>query len=499
MKLASKSLGDRTAEVAVHQSSPHKPHGAERALIWSIANTAFGKLGTLLISVVIARVLGPDEFGTYAVAMVALMAILSFNELGVSLAIVRWQDDPRRIAPTVTTISVVASVAFFVIAFAATPAFTTAMGDPAANDVVRLMLICVPLNGLVATPAALLQREYRQGRRTAADQVNMWLGAAVSVVLAIAGWGAMSLAIGRVVASVVFAVMLIAFSPERLRFGWDRTLIRPLLGFGMPLAASSIVVFAVGYTDQLVVGTLLGAQALGFYLLAFNLASWPVSMLSQPLRAVAPAAFARIQADVDRMDTNFRAAARIVLAVSLPACAFIAGAAVPIVTFVYGQQWAPSALALQWLALHAAVRILFELAYDFLAVKRKSSTLMVIQVVWLVALVPALLIAASAGGIGAVALAQAIVALVVLVTCYAWALGSAGVSLKRLATTAVLPLVGGVAAGVASYISAQLISFNLLAALLGGLFALGVMGLLLLGSRYSLRTLRSIPVVKAVA
>ena len=464
--------------------------GAQRALVWSFANTAFGKFGTLLISIVIARVLGPDEFGTYAVALVALAAVLSFNELGVSLAIVRWEGDPRRIAPTVATISVVASVAFFAIAWAATPAFVAVMGDPGATDVVRLMLVCVPLNGLVAVPAALLQREYQQGRRAAADQVNIWLGAVISVLLAVLGWGAMSLAIGRVVASVVFSAMLLAFSPAPLRLGWNRDVVGPLLRFGMPLAGASIAVFAVGYADQVVVGSVLGTRELGFYVLAFNLASWPVTILSQPLRAVAPAAFARIQGDPVRMDVNFRAAYRLVLAVALPACAFLAGAAWPIVTFVYGDVWAPAALALQWLALQAAVRIVFELSYDFLAVKRRSAVLMLIQGVWLVALLPALIVGALIDGIRGVAVAQFVVAGIILIAGYGWALARAGVRVGGLARASGVPLLGGVVAGVAGWLLAQEITPDGVAALIAGVVSVGVSAVLLWASRGSLALLR---------
>lgn len=472
--------------------------GARRALLWSFANTAVGKFGTLFISIVIARLLGPDEFGTYAVALVALAAVLSFNELGVSLAIVRWEGDPYRIAPTVTTISVTTSIAVFVSAWFATPAFASAMGDSGATDVVRLMLVCVPLNGLAATPAALLQREYQQGRRTAADQVNIWLGAVISVTLAAMGWGAMSLAVGRVVAAVVFTCMLIRLSPARPAFGWDREVVPRLLSFGLPLAGSSLVVFAVGYTDQLVVGNRLGTQALGFYLLAFNLASWPVNIFSQPIRAVAPAAFARIQNDAPRMDQNFRAAFRLVLVIALPACAFLAGAAVPIVTIVYGKVWAPAALALQWLALQAAVRIVFELSYDFLAVKRRSVTLMIIQGCWLAALVPAL-VAGARYGIAGVAVAQCVVAVLVLLVGYAWALHRAGIGLAALSRTALVPMAGGALVWAGSFAAAQSLASALIAVMIAGLLALAITGALAWLSRAHLHALRSTDVVEEVS
>src|SRR6478609_6390229 len=88
---------------------------ASRALSWSFVNTAVSRFGTLAIGIVLARVLGPEAFGTFAVATVAMLGILSFNELGVSLAIVRWKDEPADIAPTVNTISVLSSLVLLAI------------------------------------------------------------------------------------------------------------------------------------------------------------------------------------------------------------------------------------------------------------------------------------------------------------------------------------------------------------------------------------------------
>ncbi|WP_447646070.1 oligosaccharide flippase family protein [Nocardioides zeae] len=87
----------------------HRGTREGRALGFSAANTTLSKLAGLVVGIALARLLGPSEFGTYAVAFVALMVVLSLNDLGVSLAIVRWPDDPRRIAPTVASLSVLSS------------------------------------------------------------------------------------------------------------------------------------------------------------------------------------------------------------------------------------------------------------------------------------------------------------------------------------------------------------------------------------------------------
>ncbi len=194
--------------------------------------------------ILLARLLGPHQFGTAAVAMVALLAVLSFNELGVSLAIVRWPGEPEEIAPTVTTISVVSSLVLYVALFFTAPEFASAMGAPAATAVIRVLDVSVVTNGVVAVPAALLERYFLQGRKTVADQVHSWSGAAVSVGMAWAGFGAMSLAVGQVVGAIAGGAVIIRFAPQPLRFGFDREKARKLMRFGLPLAGSKLYRFS---------------------------------------------------------------------------------------------------------------------------------------------------------------------------------------------------------------------------------------------------------------
>ena len=473
-------------------SAPPRDHGAARALVWSFANTALSRAGTLGIGIVLARLLGPEAFGTYAVGFVALVALLSLNDLGVSLAIVRWPGDPREIAPTITTITLLTSIVVFGAGYVAAPAFASSMGSPEATGVLRLLLVSVLVDGAVATPAALLQRAFRQDRRTIADQTNVWLGAIISVVLAALGLGAISLAIGRVVGSMASGVLLLIFSPLPYRLGFDRTKARALLAFGLPLAGASVVVFAAGNADQLVVGQVLGPTLLGFYVLAFNVSSWPVSMFSAPMRAVAPAAFARLHERPEERTRGFGAILAVLSAVALPTCAFLVGGADPIVRFVYGAQWAPAADVLRWLAVLGGLRILFELAYDYVVVLGRSRTILGIQIVWVVVLIPALILAAHLAGVDGVAFAAATVAVVVVLPLYLRQLHRGGLPLRMVGRTLALPIAASVAVGVVAFVAAALIPFDLVACLVGGVAALAAMAILVLRRRDALAQIRAL-------
>jgi O-antigen/teichoic acid export membrane protein len=464
---------------------------ASKALGWSFLNTAVGRFGTLAIGIMVARILGPREFGTFAVAMVALLAVLSFNELGVGLAIVRWPGDPRSIAPTVATISLVSSCLIYLGCFVGAPVFAASMGNPGATWVIRILTFNVVLDGLTQTPAALLQRGFRQDRKMLVDQVNSWLGTLVTIGCAVGGMGAMSLAVGRITGALVAGVMFVAFSPEPLRFGFDRSAARALLRFGVPLAGSSLVVFAVTSVDQIVVGKVLGAAALGFYVLALNLSNWPVSMLSQPLRGVAPAAFARLQPDQVAMRRTFLSTGRLLAAVTLPVCLLLSGAAQPLVHLLYGGRWLPSAAVLTWLALLGALRVLFEFAYDYFVVLARTRPVFTIQCLWLIVAIPSLVVGAHLDGVAGVAAAQVAVALLVVVPAYLWELRAVGIGVRQVLFQIWPGAAVALVVGLVAISAHRMIPMDLIALVVSGIVMLGAIAAVIYGMRDIVTSLRT--------
>jgi O-antigen/teichoic acid export membrane protein len=471
---------------------------AGRALSWSFGSTLANKLSLFGIGIMLARVLGPHAFGTYAVAYVAMTALLTFNELGVSLAIVRWEGDPAQIAPTVTTISLLVSAVIFVACFLGAPAYAAAMGAPAAASVVRVLSLLVLIDGFTNTPVALLQRQFRQGHRTIADAANVWLGTGTTLALAWSGYGAMSLAIGRVAGCLASAVLLARFAPGSLRVGFDRAKARALLRFGLPLAGSSLVALAVTSADQLVVGHLLGPVALGCYVLALNLAGWPVTMFSQPVGNVAPAVFSRLQHDRIAMRATFLSAAGLLCAVAAPVCMMIGGAAAPLIGFVYGARWLPAARPLLWLAVLAAVQIFLLLAYDYLVVLARSRFLLVTSVAWLLVLVPALIAGADIGGIHGAAVAEAVVAACFVLPWYLLELRRAGIRARALFACLARPAGGAALTAAVSLGAAKVASGDVTALGVAGVAATVVVGLLVYRMRAALALLQPRPAGPAI-
>ena len=144
---------------------------------------------------------------------------------------------------------------------------------------------------------------------------------------------------------------------------------------------------------------MLGATALGYYVLAFNLASWPVSPCSPSLCAASRQRYSpACSTTATAMTNSLRSIIGLLAAVTIPICLLLAGAAEPVIGFVYGEVWAPAAPVLTWLAILAAFRIFFELAYDYLVVLGRSSIIFTVQLVWLASSSPACCSVRPCGG-----------------------------------------------------------------------------------------------------
>jgi O-antigen/teichoic acid export membrane protein/O-antigen ligase len=413
---------------------------------WSLINTIVIRAGTFITGVVLARgLLGPRDWGVYAIGLTALAVLLSANELGVSLAIVRWEGDVRRFAPTVLTMSVASSTVLYLLLFVLAPTVARALGASDATEMLRVLGISVIVDGIACVPYGLLTRTFAQRRRMGIDLANFLATTALTLILAIAGDGAMSFAWGSLAGNAVALAGCALAAPGMLRPGWNREQARRLLAFGLPLAGASLLVLAMLNTDSIVVGATLGPVQLGLYQIAFNISSWPVRVISEAARRVSLAGFSRVADSPKALAASFGNGLSLLMAASVPPCVLLVALPKPLINFVYGGQWTGASGALRFLAILGLLRIAYELAYDCLVATGGRRALIGVQGWWLAALIPVLIFAARDRGIAGVGFGHVLVAGPLVAPLFVWALARAGIPVRTVLGACARPFLGGCA------------------------------------------------------
>jgi O-antigen/teichoic acid export membrane protein len=443
---------------------------------WSMLNVVVLRLSGSIISAFLARtVFDPRVWGLYAVSQVVLTLLLSANELGVCAAIIRWDGDVRTVARTILTFSVATSTVIYAGLYVFAPDIARLLGSPAATEVVRVLCICVIIDGFAGVPAALITRQFAQRRQMACDSINFLVSTGVMLPLAFTGHGAMSFAWGAVAGCTVATVMYNVLAPGVLP-GWNTGDARRALQFGLPLAGAALLTLGVFNVDSMIVGATLGPVMLGLYALAFNISNWPVSVISLAVTRVSFAGFSRVASSQQRLTGSFTRALAVLMALAVPACVLLATLAEPLVHAVYGQRWIAAAPVLSLLAILGLLRVAATLAYDYLAAAGKRHLLMWIQALWLGALIPALLIGARTRGIFGVGAGHVLVAAGVVGPVFLWALTRTGVTVRSMAGACIRPVVGGILMTVVSLVTIRVAGSGLagLAAATGAALAVYV-------------------------
>jgi PST family polysaccharide transporter len=441
-----------------------------KAAAWSSLGSIAVRLGSFSVGIVAARLIAPDQFGVFAVALTVHAIIVNVSDLGVSAYIVRHNGDLAAVGPTVTTIAM-ASAALLALAMAlAAPWISAELGSAAATGPVRVLSLTVLLAGVSSVPGAVLTREFQQDKRFLASLANFLVSTAILLALALSGGGALALAWSRVAGQVASVLVLIKTSPVRFWPGFDRSVVASVATFGLPLVGSSFLGFLIGNVDYIVIGRLLGAEPLGFYYLAYNAGSWPYVIMAPIVASVAVAAFSRVRSDRARFAERMRTSMAALLVVALPASALIIALAQPLVEAIYGSRWASAAAALAFTAAYGAMRVPADLLSNVAIAEGRTRAMLVCQIAYLLALAPLTVVGVEAWGIvGAGAAHVLAIALVLLPGFMLMLAPSTGFGMRDLVASGARPLLAATAAGLVAYLLAQQVDGAWGALLVGGL------------------------------
>jgi PST family polysaccharide transporter len=326
-------------------------HRTVGAVAWSLVETAGGQATSLLVFILLARLLAPDEFGVFALAGVFVTFLQLFMEQGFAAAIVHRKTlDPEHL-DTAFVVAVVSGLVLAAICVVAAPLAGWFYDSPGLVPIVRGLALTLPINGFRTVPAALLSKRLHFKSLALRTLTANVAGGVVGIGMALAGYGVWSL-VGYQIANVAAGVASLWHATDwrpRARFSMKHY--RDLATFGVNIVGVNLLSFAFRRSDDLLIGYYLGAGPLGFYTVGARVIRVMVEVLTATVTKVAFPAFASIQDDRDRVRRSYRAAIRYAGAVSLPAFVGVAVLAPDVLRVLFGQRWEATAPVLQILAL----------------------------------------------------------------------------------------------------------------------------------------------------
>ncbi len=333
-------LGDAERFEAAQPAEPALGAVAARGVGVLVGRTLGLQLLTAGVTVLLARILTPADYGLFAVALAVQMVGQRAAELGLPAALVRLDEDPTpqqqaAVAGMMLVFATSLSGLLVLVGFALVPA---AGGDSEALRVIAVSTLAMPLYAARAMPMVLMERRLAFGRVAIVETADTLAFNGFALLAALAGLGAFSLS-GAVPAGALAGVVAAwAIQPFVRRPSLDLEPVRPLFGFGVriSLLQGVFLLRELGFVS--ILAAVGGAPLAGFYAMAKRLFSFPIALTSAVARVSFPALSREPQL---RPQRTAQIAAFTAIAAGLP-LALVAGAAQPLISVVLGDEWLPT-------------------------------------------------------------------------------------------------------------------------------------------------------------
>ncbi|MFO0907029.1 MAG: lipopolysaccharide biosynthesis protein [Isosphaeraceae bacterium] len=296
------------------------------------------------VTLAVARLLSPEDYGVVAAAGVLLGLSDLFAEAGVGRALVQKPGITPRDYDRAFTLSLVLSLGCYAMLFASAPAAARFLRTPELTTVLPVMGVVILLVPYRTVPQGILDRNLQLKSQGVLFLISTGLQAATVFGLALAGAGYWSLVLGATLARLFECVSLAAVTGWRPRVVADLHGSRALLSYGLWISGGSFLWYFYSNSDFAVVGRLEGPVVLGYYSLAFQLMSLPAQKITANINQVAFPVFCRLQGDRAKVREWFLRLSVLMNAVVLPTLLGGALVAADGMQTLFGAKWLPAVL-----------------------------------------------------------------------------------------------------------------------------------------------------------
>ena len=319
---------------------------AAGGVIWTASSQLLRQAIQVGVTAVLARHLAPADFGLVGMAAVTLALVTPLNEMGLGAALVQRKDLTAAHASSVFWCQVGAATLVGILLAVAAPVIGAFFNREDLVPLLRLMCPNLPVGAAASAPQALLIREMRFGRVAGVETAALAGAGAIAAAMALAGLGVWSLVAQALAGTALTAALMsiaCRFNPLSRSARPDLRHVRELASFSGPLTGYQVLNFVSRNADDVLIGRVLGAEALGYYTMAYRVMMYPLQKVSGIVGRVSFPAFALMQDDRARIRRSYLKAVQYIALLTFPMMAAAMVAAPELVDVLFGPGWAPVA------------------------------------------------------------------------------------------------------------------------------------------------------------
>lgn len=310
-------------------------------LLWRFAERCGAQAVSLVVSLILARLLAPEAYGTIALAMVFINILQVFVDSGMGTALIQKKDADDLDFSSVFYFNIAACLVLYAGLFLAAPSIAQFYGDPALTALVRALSLTVVVSGVRNIQQSYVSRHLLFKRFFFSTIGSTLASAVIGIAMAYAGFGVWAL-VGQSLSNVVTGTIIlwatVPWRPRRM-FSWQR--LKSLLSFGWKLLVSSLLDTGYNNLRSLIIGKLYSSADLAYYNQGDKLPNLVITNINTSIDSVLLPTMANAQDDPARVRSMTRRAIKTSTYIMAPLMMGLAACAEPLIRLILTEKWLP--------------------------------------------------------------------------------------------------------------------------------------------------------------
>lgn len=302
---------------------------------------------------ILARLLTPQDYGLIGMVIAVTGLVALFNDMGLSTATVQRAEINHKQVSTLFWVNVALSASIMLLTAALAPAIAWFYGEPRLSGITLVVAITFIFAGLGVQHQALLTRQMRFKDLAVVDLTSMFVGVTTAIVSASCGAGYWALAFMQVAMAIAYTVGVWTMCGWRPGPPVRRSGVRSMLAFGGNLTGFSVFNYFSRNLDNILIGRVWGAGALGIYSKAYGLMMLPLQQINGPITAVAVPGLSRLHSEPEQFRNHYLKALSLITGTTMPVVLLMLILSDQVVELLLGSQWREVGVIFQLLGISA--------------------------------------------------------------------------------------------------------------------------------------------------
>ena len=306
---------------------------------WGMLNNIFIQIINMSVSILLARLLLPEDFGTVGMVMVITGFASVFFELGFGQALIQKDNLTQTDLSTVFWFNTVMGVLLATSLYFSSNQIAYFYNTPILTDLSKLFSLVFIFGSLNVVQLAVLKREINFKKIAIINSLSTIISGSTAIILALNNFGIWAIVTQILSLSAIKCLFYWSTSKWRPNFTFCKNSFKSMLGFSSSVTANSLLTYWARNLDNLLIGKFIGSSSLGLYTKAYSIMMLPLNNISQVLTNVLFPSFSSIKNDKEKLKSVHLKVQNAVILVVLPICCIIWLSAYEIVFMLFGEKW----------------------------------------------------------------------------------------------------------------------------------------------------------------